>query len=170
MTRAPKAHWLSDKNLEARTATCRTCGPVEIFVRNGPDGLPRTTCAPGERARKSAKRRENPAYGRGDETFRNRKPTTPEAQRRYALKYKYGLTPEEVSEMLESQNGLCLICAEDIRESPNVDHDHGTGRIRGLLCFPCNLGLGHFRDRPDLLAAAITYLDTPSLERVPVST
>ena len=50
----------------------------------------------------------------------------------------------------------CVICGSD--ESLVVDHDHKTGKIRGMLCNHCNRGLGHFRDDPELLVFAAEYL------------
>lgn len=63
--------------------------------------------------------------------------------------------------MLAEQGGLCAICREAPAE--HVDHDHATGRVRGLLCFNCNGALGQFRDRRDLMVRAIAYLDGPDL-------
>lgn len=59
------------------------------------------------------------------------------------------------------QGGACKICGEPCTSGRSlaVDHCHKTGRVRGLLCGQCNNGLGRFRDRPDLLLAAIAYLE-----------
>lgn len=51
---------------------------------------------------------------------------------------------------------MCALCRE--RPARHIDHDHASGHVRGMLCFPCNAGLGQFRDRSDLLEAAIGYL------------
>jgi hypothetical protein len=80
-----------------------------------------------------------------------------------ARKYlKYGMTVEEYEAMLEAQSYCCAICdAEEwtTRDgSLNTDHDHKTNVVRGLLCHSCNVGLGHFRDDPELLQAAAKYL------------
>lgn len=59
--------------------------------------------------------------------------------------------------MLADQQGNCLICGETMVK-PYVDHDHSTGKVRGLLCRACNLGLGLFRDNQKYLLSAIYYL------------
>jgi hypothetical protein len=57
------------------------------------------------------------------------------------------------------EGGACEICGATQEERLNVDHDHTTGRFRGLLCRDCNLGLGRFKDNSDLLRKAIDYLN-----------
>lgn len=58
---------------------------------------------------------------------------------------------------LEKQK-VCAICRGAPRARLHIDHNHGTGKYRGLLCDNCNIGLGHFKDSPALLAKAIEYL------------
>lgn len=53
----------------------------------------------------------------------------------------------------------CIICGETQSKQLSIDHDHGTGEVRGALCNRCNLGLGHFRDSPTLLRYAALYLE-----------
>lgn len=78
-----------------------------------------------------------------------------------ALELTYGITLEEYNDMLAKQNNCCAICSI-VPDKGNrrlaVDHDHLTGKIRGLLCDNCNNGLGRFKDRPDLLQKAASYL------------
>jgi hypothetical protein len=77
--------------------------------------------------------------------------------RHYHLVRRYGISAADADRMLAEQGGACAIC----RESPalHVDHCHESGRVRGLLCFNCNGGLGQFRDRVDILEKAIDYLE-----------
>jgi hypothetical protein len=86
----------------------------------------------------------------------------PTYAREYLLKCKYGITLEQYNEIFNRQNGKCAICKRDKSCSKyntlNVDHNHITNKIRGLLCNNCNLGLGYFKDSKDLLNAAINYL------------
>lgn len=85
-------------------------------------------------------------------------------KRRANFRTKYALTLEGVQAMLDAQDGVCLICRKALTlggrsaTSGHVDHDHTTGRVRGVLCSNCNTALGKFRDDPDLLRSAIAYL------------
>lgn len=89
-----------------------------------------------------------------------------ERQRPYILKRKYGMTVAEYEAVLVAQGGVCAICRqpEMTRQGSGavfslaVDHDHATGHVRGLLCVPCNRGLGFLRDSRQLLQAADRYL------------
>jgi hypothetical protein len=68
-------------------------------------------------------------------------------------------THEDFESINEAQNGKCRMCGElNGNRSLCVDHDHKTGLFRGLLCTPCNQGLGCFKDNPDLLERAKRYL------------
>lgn len=72
----------------------------------------------------------------------------------------YGITIEEYEEMCILQNHVCAICKQTcVTENRlSIDHCHKTGKIRGLQSNSCNNGIGRFRDNPDLLIAAATYL------------
>ena len=75
------------------------------------------------------------------------------------LKRKYGLLFQDYNQLFELQNGKCLICNNiENKRLLSVDHDHKTGKIRGLLCSNCNTGLGNFKDNSILLEKAIKYL------------
>jgi hypothetical protein len=81
--------------------------------------------------------------------------------RKGQLKRLYGLTLDEYQDMLAKQNGKCAICAvheDSVTRKFSVDHDHKTGKIRGLLCNNCNTGIGNLRDSIELLEQAIRYL------------
>lgn len=83
---------------------------------------------------------------------------------------KFGLTPEEFEKMLEDQDGLCGICAKKFNltgpnhERPQIDHDHNTGRVRGLLCFKCNVSLGWYEKiNPATIATYLAFaIDPPA--------
>jgi Autographiviridae endonuclease VII len=81
----------------------------------------------------------------------------------YRMITRYNLTKEEYNRMLWLQNGACAIC-RGIEKRKNtfnlaIDHDHKTGKVRGLLCSNCNRALGLFKDDPNLLKIAIEYLN-----------
>jgi hypothetical protein len=88
-------------------------------------------------------------------------------QRANRLKRKYGLSLDDYDRLLTSQGGRCAICGSTDPKTTKgqarfgdfaVDHDHKTGKVRGLLCGHCNTGLGLFRDDPNHLEAALRYL------------
>jgi hypothetical protein len=78
------------------------------------------------------------------------------------LRRNFGLSIDEYERLLEQQGGGCAICQSPPTPgiSLHVDHDHGSGEIRGLLCFRCNNGIGLFRENPDLLQDAARYVVT----------
>jgi hypothetical protein len=77
----------------------------------------------------------------------------------------YGLSLEVLEQMYNQQNRSCAICHDAMvlggKGGAKVDHEHATGRVRGILCSRCNVALGSFRDNPFILAAAIVYLSPP---------
>lgn len=77
--------------------------------------------------------------------------------KKYDLKRFYGMSLEQFENMKKAQNNKCLICCK-VFKSPHVDHCHVTGKIRGLLCNLCNVGLGAFKDNLVSLQNAINYL------------
>jgi hypothetical protein len=69
----------------------------------------------------------------------------------------YGLTPDEYRRMAEAQDNRCAICGSTPRLL-YVDHNHNTGKVRGLLCVSCNSALGLFRDSIGAIEKAAAYL------------
>jgi Recombination endonuclease VII len=77
------------------------------------------------------------------------------------LKKKYDITPERFDEMVAEQNGRCAICGgESNGKRLHVDHCHETGKVRSLLCYGCNSGLGSFKDNIGRVIAALQYLQS----------
>ena len=78
------------------------------------------------------------------------------------LEKRYRITTNDFHEMLAEQGDACAICGTTepggCWNTWNVDHDHATDEVRGLLCLKCNVGLGCFDDDPDRLQKAIDYL------------
>jgi len=82
-------------------------------------------------------------------------------------KHKYGLTQEQYNDMILSQNNECAICKKPSHKTLHIDHDHTTGKVRGLLCSTCNTGIGFFNEDIDSLNNAVKYLksslDSPKI-------
>jgi len=88
---------------------------------------------------------------------------------------RYQLPLETFEALLELQDHRCAICNVQYsrkaileRCALVIDHDHSTGKVRGLLCSKCNTALGQFKDRRDLLVAAAAYLQIPPTDMLGV--
>jgi hypothetical protein len=156
--------------------TCKSCGatkPLADFYGNpsGRDGT-RPECKDCTRARrkrwytKNREReiervadwqRENPERVRAAMDRFRAAGKKKVSDRKSHLKRKYGITLEDFDTLLASQGGGCAICGKP--DVDHVDHDHVTGRVRGILCFRCNVAIGQMDDDCDRLAAAMAYLD-----------
>jgi len=83
--------------------------------------------------------------------------------RHYHLVRKYGITAKDADDILHKQGDVCALCLcipnKNLRVPWHVDHDHKTGKVRGILCHHCNTGLGNLRDDTDVLRRAIRYLE-----------
>ena len=125
----------------------------------GPDNfiwfVPEYPRLPGETQREAERRAERSRRADNPDSFKNRQ-----------LRKKYsGLSLSDVSNISKVQNHCCAICGQPETTlikgrqiSMSVDHDHKTGKVRGLLCLKCNRALGLFRDDPAILTSAIAYL------------
>lgn len=88
-------------------------------------------------------------------------------QMRHLARRKWFVDPDDLAELVQSHSGRCDLCgrlAKDVHTNQcrlHVDHVHGAGGVRGMLCHHCNTGLGHFREDPELLRRAIAYLAAP---------
>lgn len=94
------------------------------------------------------------------EYYKQNKHKMTERNKKYTRSTKYGISQEQYDDMLDKQGHKCNICKEalDMDRATHVDHCHKTGRVRGILCRTCNLGLGHFKDRAELLLSAWEHL------------
>ena len=79
-----------------------------------------------------------------------------------SFRYKSGLTYKEKAALIEKQGFKCLICGIDFRTIPDrnihIDHSHDTGKVRGILCHRCNMGIGLFDENRENLKRAMEYV------------
>jgi hypothetical protein len=130
--------------------SCRECKNVAYrrwYDGDAKDQKPDTPADVERRARRAAYMREW--------SSRNR-----DKVRLKATLRSWGLTEEQYFGLFERQDHRCAVCRTPQRpdRALAIDHCHETGRIRGLCCQDCNLGMGQFADDPDLLEAAARYL------------
>jgi hypothetical protein len=144
-----------------RCCVCSTEKDKSEFNRNksSRDGL--QSCC---RVCQSAKqKRFRPKYQERERAYRD---LNRDRRRDQTLRRQYGMGSAEYDALFSAQLGVCAICGnkEVSRHKSGeikplaVDHDHKTGRVRGLLCTSCNLAIGQFREHPERLQRAIDYL------------
>lgn len=120
------------------------------------------------RESQAVRRRADPEkFRQRDRVYRATK--TPEQRQRdveLRTAARYGITHELYRELIdEAMANGCAICGtmelhwSAAKKLPPIDHDHATGRVRGVLCHQCNVGVGSFKDDVRLLEAAISYLN-----------
>lgn len=154
------------KTDEKLCSACKKMLPIKNFYprKNRPLGLS-PKCKPCERKRRNGYaniyREKNREEIRAKDRERNK--LRPNRSRGSMLKRLYGITIPQFDEMLIKQKHLCAICGFKHDESKkstklHIDHCHKSKRVRSLLCSRCNKGLGHFKDNPKLIEAAIQYL------------
>lgn len=101
-------------------------------------------------------------YSRENKKTRANTPAAKAKRRRNKIFGKYKITMSQYEALSRKQSGKCAICfasPKDMRYGVLcIDHCHRTGKIRGLLCFECNIGLGKFEDKHEILINAIDYL------------
>jgi hypothetical protein len=135
--------------MTASSKACKRCGlvsPIGEF-----EGGRRGVC----RSCRNEAARDHYAAHRADVLARQRRAR---AATSAWLRLRYGMTRADFDRLAASQHHRCAVCAV-LGALVVVDHDHVTGRVRGLLCERCNCGLGQLRDSPAICTAAADYLD-----------
>ena len=153
-----------------RCRKCQEVFPLGTFgiQSRADDGL-QPWCKPCTNARNRAQSKvayqadPEAARARGRAEYHRGKLRSPEKHARRVKANnlrQYGLTVEDFEALLVSQKNQCAICSATLfrGRSLHVDHSHQTGQVRALLCGGCNVGLGAFRDSPELLEKAAKYL------------
>lgn len=127
--------------LENNLRKCSTCNQVKNiseFWKNGTTTGISSKCAKCDRERK-------------------RKTQISSRSRDKEAAKRYNISLEEYDNWI-NKNPNCNICGIKL-EQPHIDHDHNSGKVRGVLCKSCNWGIGHMNDNVDILKSAINYLE-----------
>lgn len=171
-TKCLRGHSLSGTNLVTRKRDgkerreCRTCHRMMAMKRYWRDRAKGIKVP--DLHTKEAKKRARLAYrekhrDKMNAKRRARRAANPEKEKAGRLRRSHNMTLQEYELLLQVQNFKCLICGSSHgdwgRKYLVVDHCHTTGRIRGLLCHPCNSMLGHGRDNPEFLRKGAAYLE-----------
>lgn len=151
------------ENLAYQGRVCATCKEYkdasEFSVRK--TGTLYSYCKPCTSARTKAHRERNPEQRKAYNKVWYAENRDRELERARKARYlrEYGISYEAVIEKLEKQNFLCEICDKEITEKTMaVDHCHGAGHVRGILCNLCNISLAPI-ERDGFLEKALSYIE-----------
>lgn len=142
---------MSDIVITKVCTRCNAAQPLKEFYFSGYKGRRHTQC----RICRNEKMKE---YRKAQHPYDRKRRT-----RNSNLKRKFGITIDEYDEMLFGQGGKCKICQVSyttLSQELNVDHNHSTGQIRGLLCSKCNTLVGYLEKNKHLLEVAEFYIKT----------
>lgn len=151
------------QTLSLRTCTaCLEAKPTSEYYKKK-DGL-QPVCKECRKADQTARRRRDPAAHKANmERWKANNPEAYALYRKRARLKRYGITPEQYDQLLTEQGGKCTICGANEcvtgREFA-VDHCHTTGKIRGILCGPCNVGIGMLGEDLSRIEKAHSYLQS----------
>lgn len=155
-----------------KTKICKKCGKEypatpEYFYRRkiGKGGLnaPCKVCCKKYRHSPGQKLRES-NYAKHKKSWKNK--NTRKRCREWYLKNNYALTQKEFLFIYVNQNGCCAVCKKPVAlDKIRIDHNHETGKVRGLLCNECNLDLGTIEKRLGNIGQVLEYLKTATARR-----
>ena len=149
---------------------CNDCRKIKLFsdfYKRTENGQPKSICKECDKRKRKIYYRKN--KNRQDKSskkwyFKN-KQKADRKSKDWSLRRDFDITIEDYENILKNQNNKCALCekSETIKRNGKilslaVDHDHRTGKIRGLLCFHCNTAIGKFKDDIGLLLKTISYL------------
>lgn len=139
---------------------CRLCNielPVSRFsIRDKNKGTLRTEC----KTCLANERKKSPRHGMW---HKENKEKVTNYNMKLGLKRNYGMSYQEYVDLLDAQGGMCAICGTDkfmgVGKRAHVDHCHATGKVRGLLCNLCNVGIGALKENTETLRNALDYIE-----------
>jgi len=144
---------------ETETRVCNKCNiekPVSEFAkRNSRKRAYQYACKECNRNHRNLHKDETKLYMKG--YYQDNKERCSDRMKFWL----YGITPEDYDALYKKQNGCCALCGRhqsELTKSLCIDHDHKTGKTRGLLCLSCNRGVGYLQDDAELCLAAYNYL------------
>jgi len=154
--RKPKSEFYKNRSTaDGLTCYCRKCTYQKTLVWQAANPEKVKAIAARTRSKNRQYHRDrSKAWYRANKAYCKKK-------RRAACLKQYGLTPKEFDKKLAEQGGTCAICTGPPANRWNryaVDHDHETGKNRGLLCARCNLAIGQLQENEDIMKKCIEYL------------